>query len=245
MTDTRFRDRRAAGIALARRFKQGTVPVDALVLGLARGGVPVAEEIAQLLNLELDVLNLRKLGLPYHPELAMGAIAEDGTRLLDHELIANVGVTEAEIARVQAEELATLVSRIRSFRAVRPPAEVSGRTVILVDDGIATGTTMTLAIQLLRKRGASHIIVAVPVGPVGTVKRFTDLADQCICLMEPQGFSSVGLWYRDFHQVPESTVIEALKEAQARSRDRNTQGRANKPGRVPLTDDKSNHRPKG
>ncbi|WP_242674300.1 phosphoribosyltransferase [Marinobacter halodurans] len=214
MLKTLFKDREAAGAELARTLKTHSVPADALVLGLPRGGVPVAREIAQALGLELDVLNLRKLGLPRQPEVAMGAIAEDGTRYLDHRLIRAVGVTAEELERVQQRELDTLASRIRRFRLVRKPAPVAGRTVILVDDGVATGATMELAVQVLRKREARRIIVAVPVGPLGTTARFSSIADDCVCLLEPKIFNSVGLWYSDFQQVSEEEVIEALEEAQ-------------------------------
>lgn len=208
-----FRDRGAAGQALAQKLAEFPLPNDALVLALPRGGIPVAHEVAKALDLELDVLNLRKLGLPNHPEVAMGAIAEDGTKYLDRELINRLRVTDEQIRKVEAMEQETLSARAERFRKVRPAAGVTGRTVIVVDDGIATGTTMELAIRVLKKRRAGRLIVAVPVGPVGTAERFSEIADQCICLLEPKVFTSVGLWYLDFHQVPEERVIEALRES--------------------------------
>lgn len=208
-----FKDRGAAGQALAEKLAEFPLPTDALVLGLPRGGVPVAKEVAAALHLELDVLNLRKLGLPDHPEVAMGAIAEDGTRYLDRALIERLRITQEQIDRVEAMERKVLAARIARFREVRPAAGVIGRTVIVVDDGIATGATMELAVRVLRKRRAARIIVAVPVGPEGTAERFAEIADQCVCLFEPQVFNSVGLWYLDFHQVPEERVVEALRDS--------------------------------
>ncbi len=213
MFDQPFKDRSAAGKELAGKLREYDVPVDSLVLGLPRGGVPVAQEVANAFQLELDVLNLRKLGLPDHPEVAMGAIAEDGTRYLDWELIERLRVTKRQVDQVEAGERAVLASRARLFRSVRPAAKVAGRTAIVVDDGIATGATMELAVRVLRKQGASRIIVATPVGPVGTTVRFSDIADLCICLLEPPSFNSVGLWYTNFHQVSEGRVIEALQDS--------------------------------
>jgi predicted phosphoribosyltransferase len=209
-----FENREAAGKALATELKKRHLPKDTLVLGLPRGGVPVAWQIAKALKLELDILSIRKLGLPRHPEVAMGAIAEDGTRFLDQELIRQAGVTPEDIARVQAMESDTLAARIKRFRQVKVPAIIRGRTVVLVDDGVATGATMELAVLVLRKKHPARIIVAVPVGPSGTTQRFADVADDCVCLLEPQVFSSVGLWYLDFHQVPEQIVVEALEASQ-------------------------------
>lgn len=208
-----YKDRVAAGQALARKLRDLSIPPDALVLGLPRGGVPVAWEVAHELHLELDVLNLRKLGLPHHPEVAMGAIAEDGARYLDQDLIDRLGVSTEQVNRVEEREKATLASRIQRFREIRQPASATGRTVILVDDGLATGATMELAVQVMRKRRAGRIIVAVPVGPTGTTERFSQLADNCVCLLEPQIFNSVGLWYLDFGQVSEEQVIQILKQS--------------------------------
>lgn len=208
-----FKDRVAAGQALAQKLRNLSIPPDALVLGLPRGGVPVAWEVARALHLELDILNLRKLGLPHHPEVAMGAIAEDGTRYLDQELIDRLGVSPEQINRVEEREKVTLESRIRRFRDVRQQADVTGRTVILVDDGLATGATMELAVQVTRKRRAARIIVAVPVGPSGTNERFSKVADHCVCLLEPHMFNSVGLWYLDFGQVPEEQVMQILEQS--------------------------------
>lgn len=210
----RYRNRSEAGKILGRKLQAIDIPYDALVLGLPRGGVPVAQEVARALDLELDVLNLRKLGLPDHPEVAMGAIAEEGVRYLDWDLIDRLVVTPKQVEEVEKRERALLASRAQRYRDVRPAAEVAGRTVIVVDDGIATGATMELAVRVLRKRRAKRIIVATPVGPVGTTVRFSGLADQCVCLLEPQVFNSVGLWYVDFQQIPEELVVEALRDSQ-------------------------------
>ncbi|MDX1801375.1 MAG: phosphoribosyltransferase family protein [Marinobacter sp.] len=217
-----FKDRNAAGQALVRELKERHLPNDALVLGLPRGGIPVAWEIARAFDLELDALNLRKLGVPTHPEVAMGAIAEDGTRYLDSELVFRLGITPEQIEKVEEMERRVLASRIDRFRNVRPAARIGGRTVIVVDDGIATGATMELAARVLRRRGAEKIIVAVPVGPEGTAARFSNIADDCICLLEPKVFNSVGLWYQDFHQVPEDRVIELLQDALDHHRSRSS-----------------------
>ncbi|SES78454.1 Predicted phosphoribosyltransferase [Marinobacter segnicrescens] len=224
MAGSSFRDRVEAGQALAQKLRESSIPPDAVVLGLPRGGVPVAWEIARELGLELDIINLRKLGLPGQPELAMGAIAEDGTRYLNTLLVDQLHIPQEAIERVEAEEKAVMAVRTRLFRDVRPQADVTGRTVILVDDGVATGATMKLAVQVLRKRGADWIIVAVPVGPPGTIERFSEVADQCVCLLEPPRFSSVGLWYLDFNQVSEDEVIQALKASMADLRGRNPEG---------------------
>jgi predicted phosphoribosyltransferase len=207
-----FKDRNAAGQALTSRLRELNLPPDTLVLGLPLGGVPVAWEIARALKLEFDVLNLRKLGLPNQPEVAMGAIAEDGTRYLNEPLVHRAGVTAKQIEQVQAREQAVLATRIQTFRELRPAAEITGRTIVVVDDGIATGATMELAVQVLRKRQAFRIIVAVPVGPAGTTEHFSGIADECVCLLEPKVFNAVGLWYLDFDQISEDQVIEALTD---------------------------------
>lgn len=143
----------------------------------------------------------------------MGAIAEDGTRYPDRALIGRLRISDEQIQKVEEREKEVLSGQIERFREVRPAAGVTGRTVIVVDDGIATGATMELAVRVLRIRRAARIIVAVPVGPVGTAKRFSEVADQCVCLLEPKFFNSVGLWYLDFYQVPEERVIEALRQS--------------------------------
>ncbi len=217
MNESTYQDRVAAGQALAQKLGYVSLPPDTLVLGLPRGGVPVAWEVAQALHFELDILNLRKLGLPHQPEVAMGAIAEDGTRYLDQELIDRLGVSPEQISRVEEREKATLESRIRRFRDVRQQTVATGLTVILVDDGLATGATMELAVQVMRKRRAGRIIVAVPVGPTGTTEHFSKVADQCVCLLEPRTFNSVGLWYRDFDQVSEEEVMRILEQSRPES----------------------------
>lgn len=218
MADSPFKNRLEAGQALACKLRESQLPDNAVALGLPRGGVPIAWEVARALRLELDVLNLRKLGVPGHSELAMGAVAEDGTRYLNASLVRRLGITEAQIQEVEAREKAVLASRARLFRGARSPVDVNRRAVILMDDGVATGATMELAVQVLKARGAATITVAVPVGPPGTADRFSRLADRGICLLEPARFNSVGQWYEDFRQVTEDEVIDALTALPTRIR---------------------------
>lgn len=204
-----FRDREEAGQALVEALGN-QVSSDAVVLGLPRGGVPVAAEIAKALNLPLDVLNVRKLGVPWHPELAMGAIAEDGTRVLHEELIRKLGIAPEDIEQVADKEQATLSRRAEQFRGGRPETELAGHEVILVDDGLATGATMEAAISAVRARKPTRVVVAIPVGPAGTTQHFSRWADRCICLEEPRNFRAVGLWYESFGQVSDEEVCELL-----------------------------------
>jgi len=206
-----FKNRVAAGRALAEALGRNPPAADALALGLPRGGVPVAAEIAAALGVQLDILNVRKLGVPWHPELAMGAIAEDGTRILHNELIRRLNISAAEIDRITAKEQETLQRRTRDFRGEQPPPEVKGREVILVDDGLATGATMETAIEAVRRRHPSKVTVALPVGPAGTEKHFGDLADECICLLEPRDLQAVGLWYQRFDQTSDEEVRRLLE----------------------------------
>ena len=209
-----FADRREAGRQLAaalERFR-GTA---AAVLGLPRGGVPVAYEIAAALELPLDVYIVRKLGVPGHRELAMGAIASGGTKVIDDELIQELGIPEAAIAAVIAEEERELAARERLFAtADRIPLE--GRTVILVDDGLATGSTMRAAVRAVRQQQPAKVVVAVPVGAPSTCKALEQEADEVVCLQTPEPFSAVGLWYRRFDQTPDDEVRALLAAAHRR-----------------------------
>lgn len=213
---TPFKNRHAAGQALAAALKGQFNAPDVLVLALPRGGVPVAAAIADALNAPLDVINVRKLGVPWQPELAMGALAEGGGRYLNSRLIESLGISDQQINQVIERETATLERRAVLFRDSRPPPDIAGRRVILVDDGVATGATMEAAIQAVRAKYPKDILVALPVGPKGTVRHFVSVADQCLCLMEPAYFQAVGNWYQDFGQTSDDEVIGLLEEAHAK-----------------------------
>ena len=215
----RFRNRTEAGRLLAARLKDYAQRPDVIVLALPRGGVPVAFEVARALKTPLDVLIVRKLGVPDQPELAMGAIASGGVRVLNEELLRDYPIPAATIETVAAREQVELERRERSYRGDRPAPELQGRTVILVDDGIATGTTMRSAVEALRKRGAADIVIAVPVAPATVGAEFQRLMDHVgfICLATPEPFFAVGLWYEDFDQTSDEEVRDLLKRAAAES----------------------------
>lgn len=205
----RFADRRAAGKALARRLSHYRDEPNLLVLGLPRGGVPVAWEVAHALNAELDVLVVRKLGLPQQPELAMGAIASGGARVLNPEVAAYSNATQ--IAEVTEAEQRELTRRETRYRGDRPPLQVENRTVMIIDDGLATGATMEAAVTALRSLQPAQLVVAVPVAPDDAVRRLEVLCDQVICLQVPAYFSSVGQWYEEFGQTSDDEVSELLR----------------------------------
>ncbi len=208
-----FQDRTEAGRMLASQLEQYARRPDALVLGLPRGGVPVAFEVASALHLPLDVMLVRKLGVPGQEELAMGAIASGGERILNTHVIEDLGIPPQIIEIVTARERQELERRERLYRGNLPCIKARGRTVILVDDGIATGATMRAAIRALRQAGAARIIVAVPVAPPQV---YTDLraeADEVICLMTPELFLGVGRWYRDFSPTTDDEVRSLLEQA--------------------------------
>jgi putative phosphoribosyl transferase len=184
-----------------------------VVLALPRGGVPVGYEVAKALGAPLDVFVVRKLGLPWHEELAMGAIASGGVRVLDPDLIRIARVSEDDIQRITASEQAELERRERRYRGARPFPDLRGKTVILVDDGLATGSTMRAAVAALRQEGPSRIIVAVPVASPETCDAFRDLADEVVCDITPEPFRAVGLWYDDFSQTTDDEVQELLERA--------------------------------
>lgn len=203
-------NRREAGRALASKLSAYARRADVLVLGLARGGVPVAYEIAQALDLPLDVFLVRKLGVPGNEELAMGAIASGGARVLDLRTARTFGVSDAEIADVADEELQELERRERSYRGNRPPIGVAGRTVILVDDGLATGSSMSAAVAALRPLAPARIVVAVPVAPRSAAREFREAVDEFVCLDTPEPFGAVGAFYEDFEQTTDMEVRELL-----------------------------------
>jgi predicted phosphoribosyltransferase len=207
-----FRDRRDAGAALADRLHSYKGRDDLVVLALPRGGVPVAYEVARALGAPLDVFVVRKLGVPGHRELAMGAIASGGVRVLNHDVVAWCGISAAAIEAVASAEQAELERRERAYRGGRPPVELNGRTVLLVDDGLATGSTMKAAVQAVRAYRPARIAVAVPVGALETCRELAHLADDVVCARTPEPFSAVGLWYRDFGQTSDAEVCELLHQ---------------------------------
>ena len=209
-----FADRADAGRQLAGELTrlQGE---DAVVLGLPRGGVPVAFEVAQALGAPLDVIVVRKLGVPHQPEFGMGAVGEGGVRVINEAVVRMADVSIQELAAAEHRERAEVVARARRFRGDRRRIPLTGRTAILVDDGIATGSTMRAACQVARAEGAKRIIVAVPIAPREALTRLRDDADALICLDAPPRFLSVGQWYRDFTQTSDADVTRLLESAGA------------------------------
>jgi putative phosphoribosyl transferase len=213
-----FIDRIDAGRRLAERL-QPMRGQDVVVLGLPRGGVPVALEVADTLGAPLDVIVVRKLGVPYQPELAMGAIGEDGVRVVNDEVMRHARITDEEFAAVEATERAELERRARRFRGDRPRVSLHGRTAIVVDDGIATGSTALAACQVARAHGASRVVLAVPVAPPGASGRFGADVDELVCLAMPKRFASVGQWYSDFSSTTDEQVVACLTRGAGEHRD--------------------------
>jgi putative phosphoribosyl transferase len=211
----RYRDRRHAGRELASKLLEYADRPDVIVLALPRGGVPVAYEVATALRAPLDVFIVRKLGVPGHEEYAMGAIATGGVRVLDDRVVRTARVTRAELDAVTAAEQRELERRERQYRGDRPPPDVAGRTIILVDDGLATGATMRAAVEALRQEGAARVVVAVPIAPPETCDAFRDIVDDIVCARTPEPFYAVGLWYEDFSQTTDEEVHELLARAAA------------------------------
>ncbi len=212
-SDTSFRDRADAGRALAAALAAWREQADVLVLALPRGGVPVAYEVASALALRLDLMLVRKLGTPGHKEMAMGAIASGGVRVLNDDLIRGLYISPAAIDAVAQQEVLELQRRDLAYRGKRPAPAVTGQRVILVDDGLATGATMRAAIAAVRLQSPAHIAVAVPVAPVETLAMLRPLVVQLICLLTPAPFFSVGQWYRDFAQTTDEEVKTLLSKA--------------------------------
>jgi putative phosphoribosyl transferase len=206
----RFADRRDGGRHLAGELTQYAGREDVVVLGLPRGGVPVACEVADALGAPLDVFVVRKLGVPGHEELAMGAIASGGVRVLNQDVVAASAVSPEEIERVTQRELETLLRQEGAFRGERPPVAVKHRTAIAVDDGLATGATMRAAVTALRERAAAAIIVAVPTAPRETCAALRNIADEVVCATTPDPFMAVGLWYANFAPVSDEEVQAVL-----------------------------------
>jgi len=191
-------------------------PVDPVVMSLPRGGVPVGFEVAHALECPLDVLVVRKIGVPIQPELAMGAIGEEGVIIRNDEIVAAAGVGEDAFASVVLKERAELERRVSSYREAAGPVDPGGCTAIVVDDGLATGSTAAAGIAILRERGASEVWLAVPVAPRETSRLMERLADRVIVLSQPRAFGAVGSWYRDFEQTPDIEVRDLLSESRLR-----------------------------
>jgi putative phosphoribosyl transferase len=208
-----FANRTEAGQKLALHLRKYANRDDVIVLGAPRGGVPVAFEVATGLKAPLDVFVLRKLGVPGREEFAFGAIASGGVRILDRDTVEGLGITGLDIERVTKTEEQELERRERAYRGGRPPLDVTGRTVILVDDGIATGASMRAAIRALRQMKPSRIVIAVPVAPVSTCSSLQSEADELVCLEMPEPFFGVGQFYDDFSQVSDDEVKDLLAAA--------------------------------
>lgn len=208
-----FKDRTAAGQLLAIKLGAYANRPDVLILALPRGGVPVAFEVAKALNTPLDVFLVRKLGVPGQEELAMGAIASGGVRVLNNDVVQELGISEAAINQVAAKEHQELERREHLYRDDRPAPDVHGRTVILVDDGLATGATMRAAIVALRQQQPAQIVVGVPVSSPETCRAIATMVDDMVCAETPRPFYSVGYWYDNFSQTTDEEVHDLLKQA--------------------------------
>jgi putative phosphoribosyl transferase len=205
-----FADRRAAGRALAEQMRDYAGKPDVLVLGLPRGGMPVAHELATRLGAQLDVFVVRKLGVPGHEELAFGALASGGGRFLNEDVLGQLGLTASTVEDVSRRERAELDKRERLYRGSRPGPELSDKTVVLVDDGLATGSTMRAAVQAVREQAPAKVVVAVPVAPEDTCAELRGEADEVICVRTPEPFHAVGLWYADFTPTTDDEVRRIL-----------------------------------
>ncbi len=211
----RFPDRRTAGQLLGELVKEAS-PSDPVVLALPRGGVPIGFEVARVLDCELDVLVVRKLGVPTQPELAMGAIGEESVIIRNDEIVAASGVDKDAFKRVVTRERAELGRRVSSYREVVEPVDPGGSTAVVVDDGLATGSTAAAGIAILRERGVKEVWLAVPVAPRETTRAMERLADRVVVLSQPPVFGAVGSWYRDFQQTSDFEVRALLEESRLR-----------------------------
>jgi predicted phosphoribosyltransferase len=217
-----FTDRTDAGRRLAARLDH-LKGHDVVVLGLPRGGVPVAEHVADALGAPLDVCLVRKLGVPFQPEFAMGAIGEGGVRVVNARVLAETGVSDRDVAAVEEREGELLRQRAQRYRGTLSPARLDGRTAVVVDDGLATGATALAACRVVRARGAARIVLAVPVAPQGWPERIGGEADETVSVYEPEVFYAIGQFYQDFSQTPDEEVIACLE--------RNRTARGSSPGR--------------
>jgi putative phosphoribosyl transferase len=208
-----FADRAEAGRHLAAALGEFNGRADVLVLALPRGGVPVAFEVARALDVPLDVFIVRKLGVPGHEEFAMGAIATGGVQLVDDAVVRQLGLNDRDIQRVAAAERRELDRRARQYRGDRPLPDIASRTVILVDDGLATGSSMRVAVAALRQEHPSRIVVAVPIAPAETCDALRREADEVVCAVTPEPFHAVGVWYDDFRQTTDEEVHDLMERA--------------------------------
>ena len=208
-----FVDRTEAGKLLAARLESYASRSDVLVLALPRGGVPVAFEVSRALKAPLDVFVIRKLGMPGQEELAMGAIAGGGVKVLNYDVVQTFGISSQMIEAVASREAEELVRRERLYRGNKPAPEISGRIVVLVDDGLATGSSMRAAIAALRKQNPAKIVVGVPVAAPSTCNEFRAEVDEIICAVTPEPFHGVGIWYEDFSQTPDQEIHDLLERA--------------------------------
>jgi putative phosphoribosyl transferase len=213
MPQERFRDRRHAGLLLAQRLIHYKGRDDVKVLALPRGGVPVAYEIARALHAPLDIFVVRKLGVPWHPELAMGAIASDGVEVFNTDVIAALKIPPHVIRTVAGQEAQELKRRLLDYRGNRPLPQLAGQTVMLVDDGLATGSTMRAAVSAVRLQNPGAVVVAVPVAAASTCEEFKAEVEEIICLRTPADFTAVGLWYEDFAQTTDEEVRRLLSDS--------------------------------
>ncbi|MFQ5859048.1 MAG: phosphoribosyltransferase [Anaerolineae bacterium] len=211
-----FADRQEAGQQLAERLEQLHLADDVLVLALPRGGVPVGYEVACALRVPLDVFVTRKIGAPENPEFAIGAVASDGTLILDERVVEQLGIPDDYVLSETEHQLMEIERRMGAYRGDRPPLQVEGRTVILVDDGIATGSTVRASLQALRKGNPGRLILAVPVGPPQTIEELRSLADEVVVLATPEPFWAVGRFYQSFEQTTDEQVVELLEAASQR-----------------------------
>jgi putative phosphoribosyl transferase len=211
--DERYRNRNEAGRVLADLLKRYAGRDDVVVLALPRGGLPVGAEIAQALAVPLDVFVVRKLGVPGHEELAMGAIASGDVRVLNEEVVREMGISEKDIEAVASREREELKRREGEYRGDRKPTELDGRTVILVDDGLATGSTMRAAVQAVKNSNPDRVVVAVPAAAPSVCRRFEAEVDEVVCAMTPEPFYAVGAWYQDFAQLTDRDVRRILEQA--------------------------------
>ncbi|HVA95782.1 MAG TPA: phosphoribosyltransferase [Candidatus Dormibacteraeota bacterium] len=209
-----FQDRAEAGRQLAKHLDAYANLPNVIVLGIPRGGVPVAFQVAVELRAPMDVFIVRKLGVPGHEELGFGAIASGGIRYLDHEIIGSAELSDLEIELITAKEGQELARREHAYRAGMPPVDVKGKIVILVDDGIATGASMRVAVLALRQMKPAKIVVAVPVAPASTCRHLQSDVDKLICIYKPAMFWGIGEFYADFTQVPDREVTDLLQQAQ-------------------------------
>lgn len=211
-----FSDRVDAGLRLAERLLSYR-DEDVVVLGLPRGGVPVAFEVAQAIDAPLDVIVVRKLGVPFQPELAMGALGEGGVRIINQDVVRMARVSDNEVVAVEERERAELARRVQRFRGERSRIPLAGRTAMIIDDGIATGSTARAACQVARAQGASRVVLAAPVAPPNSVAELSHDADEVICLEQPAFFAAIGQFYDDFSPTTDDEVISLLERAAAKA----------------------------